>query len=84
MNKWLIKKRPQEDLNQNPGPSTAQSVSRPTNQQTKGQNKKLENQGNGSKNKRRKYNESYLKLGFRWTGSPDDPNPQCVVCSETL
>lgn len=26
----------------------------------------------------------YLKLGFTWTGSLDEPNPQCVVCSEIL
>ncbi|CAH1114605.1 unnamed protein product [Psylliodes chrysocephalus] len=32
----------------------------------------------------RKYDESYLKFGFTWTGSSDEPSPQCVVCSEVL
>lgn len=26
----------------------------------------------------------YLKLFFTWTGSSDEPNPECVVSSEIL
>lgn len=88
MNKWLIKKRPNEVLNQNPGPSTSQNVSSSedlnTDEQPKEKIKKHEKLANDSTTKRRKYDESYLKFGFTWTGSSDEPNPQCVVCSEIL
>ncbi|KAL4125866.1 hypothetical protein QTP88_010103 [Uroleucon formosanum] len=46
--------------------------------------KKLEKLINVPKTKKRKYDELYLKLGFTWIGSLDEPNPQCVVCSEIL
>jgi len=46
MNKWLINKKPHEDhedLNQKPGPSTSQNISKAecldTNKQSKGKNK---------------------------------------------
>jgi len=88
MDKWLINKRPREDDDQNSEPSTSQNISIPecfdTNEQHKGKIKKLEKLINVSKTKKRKYDELYLKLGFTWTGSLDEPNPQCVVCSEIL
>ncbi|XP_013788848.1 zinc finger BED domain-containing protein 5-like [Limulus polyphemus] len=28
----------------------------------------------------RKYNESYLRFGFSWTGNVDNPQPVCLVC----
>lgn len=31
-------------------------------------------------NKKRKYDESYLKFGFTWTGSSDESNLQREVC----
>lgn len=68
MDKWLLKKRPHEDLNQNSGPSTSQNESRPerlvTNEQPKEKIKKTEKLANKSKSKKRKYDELYLKLGF--------------------
>ncbi|VVC27137.1 Tetratricopeptide repeat,Tetratricopeptide repeat-containing domain,Tetratricopeptide-like helical [Cinara cedri] len=79
---------PREDDDQNPGPSTLQNISRPecfdTNEQHKGKIKKLEKLTNVFKTKKRKYDEFYLKLGFTWTGSLDEPNLQCVVCSKIL
>lgn len=66
MNKWLINKRPHEDLNQNPVPSTSQNVSRPecvdTNEQPKGKIKKLEKLTNESKTK--KENMTIFKIRF--------------------
>jgi hypothetical protein len=32
----------------------------------------------------RKYNPSYLSLGFTYTGEESAPVPQCVICYETL
>lgn len=32
----------------------------------------------------RKYDKSYLKLGFSWTGDEVEPVPLCVICYETL
>ena len=35
-------------------------------------------------NLNRQYNESYLKLGFFWSGDAAQPNPLCVVCGEKM
>lgn len=32
----------------------------------------------------RKYDPTYLKLGFFWKGTEEEPCPQCVVCAEVL
>jgi hypothetical protein len=32
----------------------------------------------------RKYDSSYLKIGFSWNENEEDPRPQCVVCCEVL
>jgi len=84
MDKWLKRKISHEDLAQDPGTSTSQNVSRPdSNCQSECKNKNPEKVAQGV-NKKRKYDESYLKFGFTWTGSSDEPSPQCVVCSEIL
>lgn len=36
------------------------------------------------KSVKRKYDDSYLKFGFTFTGSISEPIPQCVICMETL
>lgn len=36
------------------------------------------------KSKKRKYDESYIALGFTWIGDANNPSPQCVLCSEVL
>ena len=33
---------------------------------------------------KRKYNIDYLKMGFSWTGDPEDPSPHCVLCYDVL
>ena len=45
-------------------------------------NEKVEKLANKYKSKKRKYDGLYLKLGFTWSGSSHEPNPQCVICSE--
>ncbi len=30
------------------------------------------------------YNESYLVIGFTWTGEKDCPLPLCIVCGKKL
>ena len=35
-------------------------------------------------NKIRLYNESYLSMGFTWTGDPSCPIPLCTVCGKRL
>ena len=32
----------------------------------------------------RKYDSSYLSFGFSWSGTEQEPRPQCVVCSDVL
>lgn len=84
MDKWLKRKPSHDDIDQEPGPSTSQNVSRPgCNIQFKSMNKNPQKVPDVV-NKKRKYDESYLKFGFTWTGSSDEPTPQCVVCSEIL
>ncbi|CAH1107964.1 unnamed protein product, partial [Psylliodes chrysocephalus] len=85
MDNWLKRKISHEDLDQNPGPSTSQNISRPdsNNCPSECKNKNPEKVAQGV-NKKRKYDESYLKFGFTWTGSSDEPSPQCVVFSEIL
>lgn len=32
----------------------------------------------------RKYDSSYVKFGFSWSGMEEEPRPQCVVCGDVL
>uniref|UniRef100_A0A672FBK0 C2H2-type domain-containing protein n=1 Tax=Salarias fasciatus TaxID=181472 RepID=A0A672FBK0_SALFA len=32
----------------------------------------------------RKYDSSYLQFGFSWSGTEEEPRPQCVVCGDVL
>lgn len=86
MKKWLQTKiLYKEDLDHDSGPSS-QNVSRHTpnnvliimcNWNVKRKNwKKIEQ----AVNKKRKYDESYLKFGFTWTRSSDESNLQREVC----
>ena len=33
---------------------------------------------------KRQYCDDYLKYGFHWTGSEDQPFPLCVICGEKM
>lgn len=82
MDKWLKRKQTHEDPDQDSGPSTSHNVSKvDANDQTECKNKNPEKI---TQVKKRKYDESYLKFGFTWSGSADEPSPQCVICSEIL
>lgn len=37
-----------------------------------------------SHTKTRKYNDSYLSMGFTFCGDKNSPRPQCILCSEIL
>ena len=45
-------------------------------------------QSNANQSKRRKvvrkYDDTYLKMGFTWNEDEKDPRPLCVICYEQL
>ena len=52
------------------------------------QKKEKSSQSKTSQSKRRKvvrrYDDTYLKMGFTWNEDEEDPRPRCVICYERL
>ena len=52
------------------------------------QKKEKSSQSKTSKTKRKKvvrrYDDTYLKMGFTWNEDEEDPRPRCVICYEQL
>jgi hypothetical protein len=82
MHRYLIKRKPEEtgersgDESAECEPSTSQIVDSTA--------PKAAKQSKQTPGKFRPYQESFLTVGFTFSGSEDEPLPQCVLCGQVL